>query len=50
LTIIVQCVFQYVRQILLTNKINAYDGVSSGDNKRGDEDNGFYKVNKQNKR
>lgn len=43
LTIIFQC----VRQILLINKINAHDGVGSGDNKRGDEDNGLYKVNKQ---
>lgn len=41
--------FQCVRQILLTNKINAHDGVGSGDNKRGDENNGLYKV-KQNKR
>jgi hypothetical protein len=50
LTIIVPCVFQCVGKILLTNRINAHDGMGSGDNKRGDEDNGLYKVNKQNKR
>jgi hypothetical protein len=37
-------------EILLINKSNAHDGLGSGDNERGDEDNGLYKVNKQNKR